>query len=87
MKVRATQVGYYGHKRQKPGAVFELAPLKNKDGSVTSAEQQFSSKWMEQVDPVEAKPHHSSSKSHKSHGRNKKVQEADQSESETSDVI
>lgn len=50
MRVRATQTGYYGHKRRKAGEQFELTPLKNKDGSVTSVEQQFSSKWMEAVE-------------------------------------
>lgn len=39
MKVRAVRLGYYNHKRYRPGAVFVL-----KD------EKLFSSKWMEKVE-------------------------------------
>lgn len=58
MKVRATQSGYIYHKRRREGEVFELKPIKgfvqNKDGKNKpfefTAEQQFSSLWMEKVD-------------------------------------
>lgn len=40
MKVRATQLGYYGNKRVYEGEVFELTDKK-----------QFSKKWMEEVEP------------------------------------
>jgi hypothetical protein len=39
MKVRATQLGYYGHVRQKEGAVFELKKASH-----------FSYRWMEPLD-------------------------------------
>jgi hypothetical protein len=67
MRVRATALGYYGHKRRREGQEFVLEPIKRlrkqKDGSmreiVISAEQQFSNKWMERLDqpaaPVEKK--------------------------------
>ena len=58
MKVRATALGYYGHKRRREGQEFELEPIKRlrkqKDGSMKeitiSADQQFSTRWMEKVD-------------------------------------
>ena len=58
MKVRATQLGYYGHERRPEGAVFTLEPIKRmrkdkKTGimrEVTiSSEQQFSERWMERI--------------------------------------
>lgn len=55
-------VGYYGDKRVREGQIFVLQPRKRKDGSVESIQQQFSKKWMEQVDrmpvarPEPAKP-------------------------------
>ena len=60
MRVRATQLGYYGHKRRKEGAEFVLEPIKrirkDKDGNpreiTISPEQQFSERWMERVDPI-----------------------------------
>lgn len=58
MKVRATALGYYGHKRRQEGAEFELEPIKRlrkqPDGSMKeitiTPEQQFSQRWMERVD-------------------------------------
>ena len=63
MKVRATQLGYYNHKRRPPGEVFILRPykktveeldeatkFKTKKQVVVSAEEQFSFRWMERVD-------------------------------------
>lgn len=59
MKVRATQLGYYDHRRRKPGEVFELIEVKGftKDPKTEkvspltlSPEQQFSENWMEKVD-------------------------------------
>lgn len=41
LKVRATQTGYYGEARRRPGDVFVLA-----DG-----DKDFSATWMEEVDP------------------------------------
>ena len=79
MKVRATQLGYYGHKRRKAGDIFELVPMKNRDGSVTSVEQQFSDVWMESLE--------SSGKAKKSEGKGKKPQESKEFDSEDSDVI
>lgn len=39
MKVRATQLGFYGETRRQPGAIFDIP------------EKMFSSKWMEKVEP------------------------------------
>lgn len=62
MRVRAIQMGYYGHKRRTPGhkdAEFDLEPIKRmrkdpKTGDMReitiSAEQQFSTRWMEKVE-------------------------------------
>ena len=58
MKVRATMLGYYGHKRRREGQEFELEPIKRlrkqADGTMKeitiSPEQQFSTRWMEKVD-------------------------------------
>jgi len=58
MKVRATQLGYYGHERRREGDVFTLEPIKRKRKDAKtglmreitiSAEQQFSERWMETV--------------------------------------
>lgn len=49
IKVKATQLGYYEHKRRRAGDVFVLIPLKDKNGNVITARQQFSKKWMEVV--------------------------------------
>jgi hypothetical protein len=52
MRVKATRIGYYGHRRRREGEVFDLAPRKIlKDGKevVLSPEQQFSNSWMEKV--------------------------------------
>lgn len=43
-------VGYYNHRRIREGEMFTLIPYKQKDGTVVSSEQQFSSKWMERLD-------------------------------------
>lgn len=50
MKVKATQLGYHDHRRRRPGDVFVLRPIKKMDGSVITAEKQFSKNWMEKVD-------------------------------------
>ena len=44
MKVRATQIGYYGLNRRYVGEVFEI---KN--------DQEFSKRWMEPADTVDSK--------------------------------
>lgn len=53
MRVRATQQGYYGHKRIREGQVFNLVDRKYtggpKKGEVMKAQQQFSEYWMEKV--------------------------------------
>ena len=57
MRVRAIQLGYYGHKRRHEGDEFDLEPIKrvrkDKDGNSKEVtimpEQQFSPKWMEKV--------------------------------------
>ena len=64
MRVRATALGYYGHKRRKEGQEFVLEPIKrlrkDKDGNmreiVITPEQQFSARWMERLDPPANKP-------------------------------
>ena len=63
MKVRATALGYYGHKRRRPGEVFILKPFKRKITTFNketkrndvkiidvSADMQFSENWMERAD-------------------------------------
>ncbi len=63
MKVKATAMGYYNHKRRRPGDVFLLKAFKRKISSVDQAtktknvkeilctpEMQFSEDWMERVD-------------------------------------
>lgn len=47
-------VGYYGDKRVREGQIFTLVPLKRKDGTILSVQQQFSKNWMEQVDRMPA---------------------------------
>jgi hypothetical protein len=42
MKVRATRLGYLGHRRRKPGAVFHIE------------DHLFSKQWMEKFDVVHA---------------------------------
>ncbi len=62
MRVRAKELGYYGHKRRHPGQEFILEPIKrvrsDKDGKpreiTISPEQQFSDRWMERVDAPSA---------------------------------
>lgn len=55
MKVRATQLGYYGDKRQKIDDVFDLVScqvLDKESGEkkTISAESQFSKSWMAKVE-------------------------------------
>lgn len=59
MKVRATQQGYYGHRRRYEGDEFVLEPIERvrKDPKtgldkkiMIMPEQQFSTRWMEKVD-------------------------------------
>lgn len=59
MKVRATQLGYYGNHRRREGDVFVIKPKKGwkvdqqtgkKTEVVFSAEDQFSERWMERFD-------------------------------------
>lgn len=58
MRVRATKLGHYDHKRIREGQVFELKTVqghrKNKDGKLTpiilKPEQQFSESWMERLE-------------------------------------
>lgn len=47
MKVRATRLGYYNHRRRREGDIFEITD-----------EKAFSNKWMEAVDgkPEKSKP-------------------------------
>lgn len=45
MKVRATQLGYYNHKRWREGTEFEIV-----------AEKDFSKKWMVKVDGEQPLP-------------------------------
>lgn len=54
MLVQAIQMGYYGHLRRKPGAKFELKPVKGKSGLVVPAEAQFSSLWMRKLNEKQA---------------------------------
>ncbi len=57
MRVKALETGYYNHRRQKPGSVFDLIPVHTKDKKgkpiVMSAESQFSKKWMKKLDAKE----------------------------------
>lgn len=50
MRVRAKELGYYGHKRRRPGEVFDLIDDKDAKGGVIPAAKFFSEKWMEKVD-------------------------------------
>lgn len=49
IKVKATQLGYYEHKRRREGDVFTLVERKDRFGKIMTAKQQFSSKWMKKV--------------------------------------
>lgn len=53
MKVKALKTGYYNHKRQKPGSIFELEPYEVVDEKgkekIVSVEEQFSPRWMVKV--------------------------------------
>ena len=63
MLVEATRTGFFGNKRIKEGQQFEIRDLKielkDKDGKITTktltVKEQFSSAWMEEVSPKEAK--------------------------------
>jgi hypothetical protein len=44
MKVRATKLGYYNHRRRRENEIFELTD-----------EKQFSNRWMERLDDKPAK--------------------------------
>jgi len=64
MRVKALLTGYYDNKRRKAGTEFELKEFKGflADGSgkptiphVFSIEEQFSSKWMLNLDPMPIK--------------------------------
>ena len=63
MLVEATRTGFFGNKRIKEGQQFEIRDmkieLKDKDGKITvktlTAKEQFSSVWMEEITPKEAK--------------------------------
>ena len=55
VRVKETQVegfyGFYGLERRYPGDEFTLVPKKDNAGKVIStAENQFSDRWMEKVD-------------------------------------
>lgn len=58
MKVRATQLGYYGDRRRRVGEVFILKPFKRigKDKKVMqiTPEMQLSEHWMEKVSENES---------------------------------
>lgn len=55
MKVKATMLGFMYNRRFREGDIFELRPVKGRDGKgqeiLVSAEKQFSRKWMEVVSP------------------------------------
>jgi len=53
IKVKATQLGYYEHKRRREGDVFVLVPRVDQFGNLMTAKSQFSKKWMELADPKE----------------------------------
>ena len=63
MLVEATRTGFFGNKRIKEGQQFEIRDLKiesiDKDGKITSkvltVKEQFSSAWMQEISPKEAK--------------------------------
>lgn len=58
MKVIATKIGYYDHKRRYPvnhahpeaGQPFTLKDVTLKGGKVITAEKQFSGSWMERYE-------------------------------------
>lgn len=53
MKVRATRLGYYDHRRIQPGEIFELKAIKTiKEGRQVTIPptEQFSERWMETID-------------------------------------
>lgn len=49
IKVEATQLGYYEHKRRREGDVFVLVTRKDRYGNTMTAKSQFSKKWMKVV--------------------------------------
>lgn len=56
MKVRAKRMGYYEHKRIKPGQEFVLVTRKGLDRDkkpiTLTPEKQFTDEWMEKVEAV-----------------------------------
>ena len=77
MKVIATRVGYYEHRRRKANEVFELIEINGlKDGKPKkfSPEEQFSQKWMEKYDAAKAaKPKAGSRKPSNTHDNDSDV--------------
>lgn len=57
MRVRATQMGYYNHKRVRVGQEFVLTEQRGVDADrkpiILTPEDQFNARWMEKLD-VEA---------------------------------
>lgn len=51
MKVRATMLGFYNHRRKREGDAFTLKGVKDEKGKVTYPD--FSKKWMVEVKPGE----------------------------------
>lgn len=71
MRVRATRLGIYNHRRYRPGEEFDLLPrkgkfYKDKEGHkaivpsyevrVQTPEEQFSPHWMERVEDEDGAP-------------------------------
>jgi hypothetical protein len=91
MKVKATKLGFYGHKRRREGDVFELVPYKvqklDAEGKVVfddkrkpvletiSPEAQFSDSWMSRIEAAPRKGKHAP-----------KAQEPEEVESDASDT-
>jgi hypothetical protein len=90
MRVKATALGYYDHKRRRPGEVFELMPYEKTvnqhtgQKEVVTAEAQFSKRWMEKF---EGKRHVSRQEMRKQKVANvsKAVHEPDENEFEDDD--
>lgn len=62
MLVKALRMGYYGNQRRRPDEVFEIqgeheVEVTDKEGNKTKKKvNDFSSKWMEEVDDVPVQP-------------------------------
>lgn len=56
MKVKALKIGFYDNRKIKLGEVFKLLPKKGLDAKgnpkVFSPEDQFSPRWMENLEPT-----------------------------------